>query len=64
MVLECDFSHQTEPEQPLYHGAVCWSSACVMAWQGRDVLVVCLVRPQVSQHNRQVLEHNNILQTD
>lgn len=58
------FHTKQRQNNPIIRELCAGSSACVMAWQGRDVLVVCLVGPQVSQHNRQVLEHNNILQTD
>lgn len=58
------FRTKQRQNNPIIRELCAGSSACVMAWQGRDVLVVCLVGPQVSQHNRQVLEHNNILQTD
>lgn len=58
------FRTKQRQNNPIIRELCAGSSACVMAWQGRDVLVVCLVGPQVSQHNRQVLEHNNILQTN
>lgn len=57
------FRTKQRQNNPIIRELCAGSSACVMAWQGRDVLV-CLVGPQVSQHNRQVLEHNNILQTN
>lgn len=58
------FRTKQRQNNPIIRELCAGSTACVMAWQGRDVLVVCLVGPQVSQHNRQVLEHNNILQTN